>query len=284
MGAPTFAPLGSSRPPQPQHRGPDAMASNHGRRNIAFTQREHDQQSFETTYTSLIQEYLQVMCLDNATFLAERMVASCKTTNAYYLLGVCHYRSGAPQRALSVLSNNIHQSSNGGGCTKYHHSATSYLMAKCCFDLQQYSRAEEALLETARADFKEYKNINRNQGNRYNNKDGNAIMGMDEWLIETSPCPIPNGAAGLYLLGNICRRSNRRRRAMEYFRMSLQVCTILFFCALFTVFVECGSDDDFYPVSADNICVSCRCLALSPLIVIGHVARSTHVGELRSLV
>jgi len=223
MGAPTYAPVGSSRLPQPQHRGPDVTASNHSRRNIAFTQRERDQQSLETTYTSLIQEYLQVMCLENATFMAERMVASCKTTNAYYLLGVCHYRAGAPQRALSVLSNNIHQSSNGGGCTKYHHSATAYLIAKCCFDLQQYSRAEEALLETARADFKEYKNINRNQGNHYNNKDGNAIMGMNEWLIETSPCPIPNGAAGLYLLGNICRRSNRRRRAMEYFRMSLQL-------------------------------------------------------------
>jgi hypothetical protein len=166
------------------------------------------------------------MCLENATFLAERMVASCQTTNAYYLLGVCHYRSGAPQRALNVLSNNIHQSSSGGGGTKYHDSATAYLMAKCCFDLKQYGRAEETLLGAARADYKEYKSVNRGQGNLYshNNKDGNSpIMGMDEWLTETSPCPIPNGAAGLYLLGNICRRSNRRRRAMVYYRMSLQV-------------------------------------------------------------
>merc|ERR1712130_897316 len=136
------------------------------------------------------------------------MVASCRSINAYYLLGVCHYRSRAPQRALSVLANNIHQSSSGAGGTKYHHSATAYLMAKCCIELQQYGRAEEALLEAARSDYKEYK-ANRNQGNCsnvHNNKEGNgkSLVSMNEWLIETSPCPIPNGAAGLYLLGNIC--------------------------------------------------------------------------------
>lgn len=220
MGAPTYATAGSSRPPQPQqqHRDPGVALNNQFRKN-----NERDQQSLEATYTSLIQEYLQVMCLENATFLAERMVASCQTTNAYYLLGVCHYRSGAPQRALSVLSNNVYQSSSGGGDNKYHDSATAYLMAKCCFDLQQYGRAEETLLGAARAEYKEYKTTTRSQGNNYNSKDGNSVMPMDEWLTETSPCPIPNGAAGLYLLGNICRRSNRRSRAMDYYRMSLQV-------------------------------------------------------------
>ncbi|MGK3737658.1 MAG: tetratricopeptide (TPR) repeat protein [Bacillariaceae sp.] len=241
------APITSSRlpPTSLQQQQQQQQQSIPGEKNGMTAQHEMDQQSLETTYTSLIQEYLQVMCLDNATFLAERMVASCRSTNAYYLLGVCHYRSRAPQRALSVLANNIHQSSSGssGGGTKYHHSATAYLIAKCCFELQQYGRAEEALLEAARSDYKEYKS-NRNQGNNgnggtsnnnniNNNKDGNgngnALMSMDEWLIETSPCPIPNGAAGLYLLGNICGRSNRRRRAMEYYRMSLQVRYIIYY-------------------------------------------------------
>ena len=232
MGAPVFPPSGSSRHAQPQqHRDHTIDASS------LHAQQELEQQSLEGTYTSLIQEYLQVMCLDNATFLAERMVASCQTTKSYYLLAVCHYRSGAPQRALSVLSKNTHQSSSAGG-TNYHNSATAYLIAKCCFDLQQYSRAEEALLEAARADYKEYKNVNRNQGHNYNNKDGNLLMGMDEWLIETSPSPIPNGAAGLYLLGNICRRSNRRRRAIDYFCMSLQVCSHFWLHTLPIYFVQ----------------------------------------------
>ena len=203
MGAPTTF-SASSRPPI---RDPTA------RHPFIRSVQQDDPENLEATYTSLIQEYLQVMCLENATFLAERMVASCQTTNSYYLLGICHYRSGSPQRALSVMAKNT---SSGSGI-KYHDSATAYLTAKCCFDLQQYGRAEEALLGGARADYKEYKNTTRA-------KDAGSVLSMDEWLTETSPCPIPNGAAGLYLLGNICRRSNRRRRAMDYYRMSLQVC------------------------------------------------------------
>jgi anaphase-promoting complex subunit 3 len=160
--------------------------------------------SLEATYTSLIQEYLQVMCLDNATFLAERLVAASKTTNALYLLAVCHYRSRSPQRALMVLED-----------VKMGNAATHYLTAKCCYDMEHYGRAEEALLQQARADYREYK-VGRTTA-------GAAASSMDDWLMETSPCPVPNGAAGLYLLGNICRKSSRKQRAMQYYRMSLQV-------------------------------------------------------------
>lgn len=156
--------------------------------------------SLESTYTALIQEYLQIMCLENATFLAERLVASCKTTNAFYLLAVCHYRNRSPQRALMVLEE-----------VKVGNAATDYLTAKCCFDLEQYGRAEEALLQKARGEYREYKASTTNSST------------MDSWLVESSPCPVPNGAAGFFLLGNICRRSNRKPRAMQYYKMSLQV-------------------------------------------------------------
>jgi anaphase-promoting complex subunit 3 len=174
-------------------------------------------ENLEATYTSLIQEYLQVMCIENATFLAERMVATFRSSNAWYLLGVCHYRSNAPQRALSVLENN--------SSSLRDHPSTAYLMAKCCFQLQQFGRAEEILLEMAREDYREYKAtyIQNHPSNAIRADDKEGPMSMDEWLVETSPCPVPNGAAGLYLLGNVCRRSNRKRRAMEYYRMSLQV-------------------------------------------------------------
>ena len=157
--------------------------------------------NLEATYTSLVQQYLQVMCLDNATFLAERMVATCKTANAFYLLAVCHYRSSSPQRALMVLDQ-----------VKDHNSSTKYLQAKCCYDLEQYGRAEEALLQQARADYKTYKLTT-----------SVSPLSIDEWIVQASPSPIPNGAAGLYLLANTCRRSNRKNRAMDYYRMSLQV-------------------------------------------------------------
>jgi hypothetical protein len=143
------------------------------------------------------------MCLDNATFLAERMVAACqKSTNALYLLAVCHYRSGKAQKALSVLDD-----------VKLHTPCTKYLTAKCCYDLEQYGRAEEALLEIAREEYKNYKLSCREE----------PLMTMDEWVLQMSPNPIPNGAAGLYLLGNTCRKSNRKHRAMDYYRMSLKV-------------------------------------------------------------
>jgi Anaphase-promoting complex, cyclosome, subunit 3 len=188
-------------------------------------------ESLEATYTSLIQEYLQVMCLENATFLAERMVASCKSINAHYLLAVCHYRSNAPQRALSVLEHN--------SAFLKEHPPTAYLMAQCSFQLKQYGRAEEVLLQTARSDYREYK-ANYINNHAAQGDDRGAPMTMDEWMVETSPCPVPNGAVGLYLLGNVCRRSNRKRRAMEYYRMSLQVrkikylttCTVLYLSLL----------------------------------------------------
>lgn len=166
----------------------------------------HTEADLETTYSSLIQQYLQVMCLENATFLAERMVAACKSTNARYLLALCYYRSSSPQRALVVLDD-----------VKEHNASTKYLIAKCCYDLEQYGRAEEALLHQARELFSDYK-IN-----------SASPLPMDEWIVQSSPTPIPNGAVGLHLLGNVCRRSNRKRRATEYYRMSLQVSTN-FYC------------------------------------------------------
>ena len=165
----------------------------------------------ETTYTSLIQQYLQVMCLENATFLAERMVATCaKTTNSIYLLALCHYRSNRPQRAQSVLEE-----------CKRHNASTLYLLAKCCFDMEQYGRAEEALLQQARSDFRDFK---ASTASERGGADGMSSQpSMDEWIVETSPCPVPNGAAGLHLLADICRRSNRKQRAMQYYRLALKV-------------------------------------------------------------
>ena len=62
---------------------------------------------------------------------------------------------------------------------------------------------------------------------------GGGDDAMDEWIVRSSRrrssmpptprCPVPNGAAGMYLLGNICRRTNRRRRAIEYYRLSLRI-------------------------------------------------------------
>lgn len=189
------------------------ITNNSGNRRDGITTTSGD---LEATYTSLIQEYLQVMCIDNATFLAERMVATFPdSSNARYLLGVCHYRACEPRRALAVLETARDVPS----------PAASYVMAKCCFDLKEYNRAEEILLQAARKGYKEYKSsaASAAEQQQHGSTAETSVMSIDEWLVETSPCTIPNGAAGLYLLGRICRESTRKQRAMDYFRMSLQV-------------------------------------------------------------
>mmetsp|Transcript_40977 Transcript_40977/g.98817 ORF Transcript_40977/g.98817 Transcript_40977/m.98817 type:complete len:788 (+) Transcript_40977:134-2497(+) len=187
----------------------------HQNSNEATIQPEAD---LEVTYTSLIQQYLQVMCLENATFLAERMVAACKSTNSRYLLALCYYRSSSPQRALVVLDD-----------VKEHNASTKYLTAKCCYDLEQYGRAEEALLHQARELYRDYK------------MNSPSSLPMDEWIVQTSPAPIPNGAVGLHLLGNVCRRSNRKRRATDYYKMSLQLDPLLW--SSYEALCEIGATD-----------------------------------------
>ena len=94
-------------------------------------------------YTSLIQQYLSVLCVDNATFFAERLVATSRTSHSLYLLALCYYRDEKPQRAVSILEQ-----------AKEPSSTMQFLLAKCHFDLEAYGPAEEALLRQCRVDFR----------------------------------------------------------------------------------------------------------------------------------
>jgi len=116
----------------------------------------------EATYSSLIQQYLSVFCVDNATFLAERLVATSKNNHAYYLLALCHFRANSPQRARRVLEE-----------AKEPTPAMLYLLAKCCADMQEYGPAEEALLHNVRAKFR--------QARTEDDK-----LDIDEWILSTS--------------------------------------------------------------------------------------------------
>ncbi|KAK1746344.1 anaphase-promoting complex subunit 3 [Skeletonema marinoi] len=159
----------------------------------------------EVVYTSLIQTYLSLLCYDNAIFLAERLAAHCPTSeNAIYLLAHCYYRSGidygwnatnSGSRRNDVGSDGNDVTIGGAGIElERTRSSARYLLAKCCFDLGNYGEAEEALLKHAREQF-------------------SKCIARGEVKIR----------AGLNLLGNICRRSNRRHRAMEYYRLSLKL-------------------------------------------------------------
>lgn len=99
--------------------------------------------SMEETYTSLIQQYLSVFCVENATFFAERLVATSRSNHSLYLLAICYYRDQRPQRAIMILEQAESPS-----------MPMQFLLAKCHYDLEAYGPAEEAMLRQCRSDFR----------------------------------------------------------------------------------------------------------------------------------
>ena len=69
--------------------------------------------------------------------------------------------------------------------------------------------------------------------------------------VMLQPCPIPNGAAGLHLLGNICQKSNRKGRAKQYYKMSLKLDPFLW--TSYEYLCELGGADDLDPTSVFGV-------------------------------
>lgn len=130
----------------------------------------HNMDHIVDIYTSLIQQYLSVMCVENAIFLAERFVATKKSNDSQYLLALCYYRSGSPKRALAVLQL-CHELS----------PKIQYLVAKCCFELGDYGRAEDALLQFSRQEYR------RTRGTAIPPTESNiASEAIDYWIVNTT--------------------------------------------------------------------------------------------------
>ena len=115
---------------------------------------------------------LQNHLYENATFLAERIVAESSCDASKLLLATCHYMSGAANRAAHVLQ----------GSTA---PQNRYMLALCCMRLGRLPEAQNALLGASMPD-----------------TDASATL--------------PNGAAGLYLMGTICLKMQQRQRAIKY--------------------------------------------------------------------
>jgi len=202
----------------------------------------------EQVYTKLIQTYLNLLLYDNAIFLAEKYYASTTGTtssssslNSLYLLAYCYYRNGNVKYARGLLVDNwldrndystATSSTNEEVDTELENikSSTRYLLAKCNYDLKLYNESEETILKYTRTLFNNAI-IKKNGKPTLNGviiTSDNRIEVMDAWIVQQSSssdmvCPIANGAAGLHLLGNICRNTNRRKRAIDYYRLSLKL-------------------------------------------------------------
>ncbi|TMW60581.1 hypothetical protein Poli38472_000623 [Pythium oligandrum] len=137
----------------------------------------------EETLNERIQHYLELHLHDNAIFLAERLVAHNRAEENLLQLATCYYRAGKVARAIAVLENAKRPENR-------------YLLALCCFQQNKLVEAENAL-----------------QSGESRPYMGNTIS------IEN----VPNGAAGMYLMGRICRRANRRQQAIDYFTKALEM-------------------------------------------------------------
>lgn len=103
-----------------------------------------------------------------------------RTEANIYLLATCYARAGQRSRAIAVLA----------GARR---AENRYLLASCCLEQGRLTEAEDALL------------------------DGDGERAFSPVAGSADDRDIPLGAAGMYLMGRICKRANRRQQAIEYF-------------------------------------------------------------------
>ncbi|RHZ06421.1 hypothetical protein DYB37_011376 [Aphanomyces astaci] len=144
----------------------------------------------EQCLTSAVKRYLDQNVHATAVFLAERLVAENSSEDNLGLLADAYYRSGAGHRAISLLER--HMTSNQGILSAHNR----YLLALCCFEADRLSDAENVLIPST--------STRRSTG-------------------EGATKDVPNGAAGLYLLGRVHRRLHRTDQAIECFTESLKL-------------------------------------------------------------
>lgn len=163
---------------------------------------------------------------------------------------MCHYRSGNPKRARSVLlpfanydagasslrgeSKSDDDDSRTAHSHSHSHDADGmldcilYLLAKCSVDLQLWNEAEEYLLQRAKTDYTFFKKQQKRNG-----VDTTGVSSLEEWLqtleggVDGSS-PVPNGAAGFHLLGTVCKKTMRTDKAKKYFELSLKFDPMLY--------------------------------------------------------
>ncbi|XP_068082472.1 cell division cycle protein 27 homolog isoform X2 [Anabrus simplex] len=142
----------------------------------------------------IIQEPLQAAiwhCLNNydyqdATFLAERLLAEVDSDDAVFLLATCYYRSGKTGQAYSIMrkrGTNTPQS--------------RYLMARCCLELQKLAEAEYMLL----------------------GPNGSRAKALDDLVTEFGD----QACFALQILARIFRLTERSPKSAEAYRRALKL-------------------------------------------------------------
>lgn len=139
---------------------------------------------------NIINNYISLSLYENAKFLAERLYYEIPSSQHLHLLATCFLAQGKIQQVYHLLKEDLNRSNR-------------YLFARCCILLRKYSEGEHALND-----------------NRHIHPDN---------LSREQVASIPGEAAGLYLLGLICRKEQRKEFAIAYFKKSLEVIDLCYY-------------------------------------------------------
>lgn len=135
----------------------------------------------------LVVQNLSLFLYDDAKFYAERLYYEDPQPENLHLLGQTYFRQGKVKQTYLILQHS-------------EWATNRYLFALSCLSLGKLNEVERALLSPMSA--KAFKS------QTVEVKDLEAI---------------PGGAAGLYLLGVVCRREQRKEAAIDYFQKSLRL-------------------------------------------------------------
>ena len=153
----------------------------------------------------VVNHYSDRYLYDTAIFYSERLFYEYQTPANLHLLAESYFKFGKIKQAYLILHDHVISTCLSNVPLPSFSSATSaacslesrYLFARACLALDKLDEAEKALQPT-----------------RYKTSDKVSLQ---------SALDTPGGAAGVFLLGMVCRRQHRKDMAAHYFKLCLEV-------------------------------------------------------------
>lgn len=194
----------------------------------------------EQTLAHCVQYSLQNFLYENATFMAERLYAQEKSDLAKYLLASCYFKAGQFYKVCALLKGSLYERNR-------------YLLAMACYRMGKHREAELALTDhfpaytghptptaaTAVSPLSAASSSTTASTSTSTSASpfiGSAANLTDEALLDR----VPNGAAGLFLLGQICKKQDQPERAKQCFQKCLALNPFLW--SAFESLCEIGSE------------------------------------------
>lgn len=137
------------------------------------------------SFKSLCEHYLSRHLFDSAKFYAERAYYDCPSPDNLLNLARCYFQQGKIKQTYLILQETVYSACQDA----------KYLFATACLGLDKHAEAEGVLTRDLTL----------------------------EQITAAELANTPGGAAGVYLLGKICRKQQRMEYAKQYYTVALKV-------------------------------------------------------------